>query len=100
MCSISCTEVTVQKGDGIEYITDFDPSSVEETVGADAGIVALMSAEIGGSNAMEPLCVAASLGVPVLDCDGMGRAFPELQVGHVVCTFPHSSYRKNLISLL
>ncbi|KAJ8044384.1 hypothetical protein HOLleu_07117 [Holothuria leucospilota] len=73
-------KVIVQKDDGIEYVTDFDPSSLEETVGADAGIVALMSAEIGGCNAMEPLCVAALLGVPVLDCDGMGRAFPELQM--------------------
>ena len=43
-----------------------------------------MSAEIGGANAIEPLEVAAMLNLPVVDCDGMGRAFPELQVlaGH------------------
>lgn len=35
--------------------------------------------EIGGLNALEPLITAAELGLPVLDCDGMGRAFPQLQ---------------------
>lgn len=29
---------------------------------------------------MEPFAVAAELGVPVVDADGMGRAFPELQM--------------------
>lgn len=36
--------------------------------------------EIGGSNAVEPLLVGAHAGLPVLDCDGMGRAFPEMQM--------------------
>lgn len=36
--------------------------------------------EIGGSNAMRPMIVAAQIGVPVIDGDGMGRAFPELQM--------------------
>ncbi|MEM8730571.1 MAG: DUF917 domain-containing protein [Pseudomonadota bacterium] len=36
--------------------------------------------EIGGSNAMEPLVVGGFAGIPVLDCDGMGRAFPEMQM--------------------
>jgi DUF917 family protein len=36
--------------------------------------------EIGGSNAIEPLLVGAHAGLPVLDCDGMGRAFPEMQM--------------------
>lgn len=35
--------------------------------------------EIGGSNALWPLVVAAHAGIPVVDGDGMGRAFPELQ---------------------
>ena len=39
----------------------------------------VMPFEIGGSNALEPLIVAAELGIPVIDCDGAGRAFPELQ---------------------
>ena len=44
-----------------------------------ARVAALMCAEIGGSNGMVPLTWAARLGLPVLDADGMGRAFPEVQ---------------------
>jgi DUF917 family protein len=44
---------------------------------------ALISKEIGGSNAMRPLLAAALGDLPVIDGDGMGRAFPELQM----CTF-------------
>lgn len=40
----------------------------------------LIPGEIGGSNAMRPMITAAELGLPVLDGDGMGRAFPELQM--------------------
>ena len=36
--------------------------------------------EIGGQNAMEPLITAAMAGLPVVDGDGMGRAFPEMQM--------------------
>lgn len=43
-------------------------------------IAGVMSAEIGGMNAVEPFTVAADMNLPVLDCDGMGRAFPELQM--------------------
>ncbi|MHB8468825.1 MAG: DUF917 domain-containing protein [Gaiellaceae bacterium] len=42
-------------------------------------VVALMAAEIGGSNGMVPIAWAADLGIPVVDADGMGRAFPEVQ---------------------
>lgn len=42
-------------------------------------VVAVMGAEIGGANGCLPVAWAAKLGVPVLDGDGMGRAFPELQ---------------------
>jgi uncharacterized protein len=41
---------------------------------------AIMSAEIGGLNALYPVAIAAHLGLPVVDADGMGRAFPELQM--------------------
>jgi DUF917 family protein len=37
-------------------------------------------AEIGGSNSMSPMIVAAQANLPVVDGDGMGRAFPELQM--------------------
>jgi DUF917 family protein len=43
-------------------------------------IDALMPIEIGGSNGLAPLLAASQLGVPVLDADGMGRAFPESQM--------------------
>ncbi|WP_167473131.1 DUF917 domain-containing protein [Nocardia arthritidis] len=41
---------------------------------------ATMPLESGGSNSMVPLLVGAQLGLPVVDADGMGRAFPELQM--------------------
>lgn len=40
-------------------------------------VTALMAAEIGGSNGLGPVGWAARLGIPVLDADGMGRAFPQ-----------------------
>ncbi|WP_320671378.1 DUF917 domain-containing protein [Patulibacter defluvii] len=39
---------------------------------------AVIPAEIGGGNSIEPMIVAAHLGIPVIDGDGMGRAFPTL----------------------
>lgn len=50
--------------------------SVEQRTGVK--ISAIMAAEIGGANGVDPLRWAAELGVPLLDADGMGRAFPEL----------------------
>lgn len=41
---------------------------------------ALIAAEIGGGNALEPLLTAMSAGIGVVDGDGMGRAFPEMQM--------------------
>lgn len=43
-------------------------------------IDAVMPVEIGGGNGLAPLTAAAQLGVPVVDADGMGRAFPESQM--------------------
>ena len=31
-------------------------------------------------NSIEPLILGADVGLPVIDADGMGRAFPELQM--------------------
>ncbi|MGH3917011.1 MAG: DUF917 family protein, partial [Pseudonocardiaceae bacterium] len=39
-----------------------------------------VSIEAGGSNSTVPLRVGAKLGMPVIDADGMGRAFPEIQM--------------------
>ncbi|MGI3783049.1 MAG: DUF917 domain-containing protein [Janthinobacterium lividum] len=37
-------------------------------------------AEVGGVNSMVPIVAAAQLGLPLVDADLMGRAFPELQM--------------------
>lgn len=36
--------------------------------------------EAGGLNSMIPIAAAAEAGLPLIDADGMGRAFPELQM--------------------
>jgi DUF917 family protein len=41
-------------------------------------VTALMPAEIGGANGLLPIAWAARMGVPLVDADGMGRAFPEV----------------------
>ncbi len=43
-------------------------------------IGAVMSAEIGGINSVLPFAVGRELGVPVIDGDCMGRAYPEIQL--------------------
>ncbi len=50
----------------------------EKYVGRKADAIA--SFEIGGGNSLVPLVAAAGLGVPMIDGDGMGRAFPEAQM--------------------
>jgi DUF917 family protein len=40
----------------------------------------LAPAEAGGLNAITPMPAAAVLGLPVVDADGMGRAFPALEL--------------------
>ena len=55
--------------------------SIEREKGRKAD--ALIAAEAGGINGTLPMVVGAMTGLPVVDGDGMGRAFPELQM----CTF-------------
>lgn len=43
-------------------------------------VTAFFAAEIGGLQCIFPLLLAARAGLPLLDGDGMGRAFPELQM--------------------
>lgn len=52
--------------------------TLEEHLGRTAD--ATMPIECGGINSMIPLIVAAETGLPVVDADGMGRAFPELSM--------------------
>ncbi|WP_293696405.1 DUF917 domain-containing protein [uncultured Agrococcus sp.] len=51
---------------------------LEEHLGRKAE--ATMPIECGGINSMIPLIIAAQTGLPVVDADGMGRAFPELSM--------------------
>ncbi|MDO4481923.1 MAG: DUF917 domain-containing protein [Bacillota bacterium] len=43
-------------------------------------IYAFIPIEAGGVNSMLPIAACAKLGIPLVDADGMGRAFPELQM--------------------
>lgn len=51
---------------------------IERYLGRPVG--AVMSAEIGGINSVLPIAVGRRLGLPVIDGDCMGRAYPELQL--------------------
>jgi hypothetical protein len=71
---------------GIERLTD------HETIARAARLMerhtkrkfdAVMGMEIGGGNGVRPLMVAARLGVPAVDTDTMGRAYPEAQMTSV-----------------
>lgn len=42
-------------------------------------VVALMCTEIGGSNGVASVALAAYAGLPLADADGMGRAFPGIE---------------------
>ncbi|MWV44146.1 DUF917 family protein [Paenibacillus sp. HJL G12] len=41
---------------------------------------AIMPIEVGGGNSLVPVLAAAERGIPILDADAMGRAFPESQM--------------------
>ena len=41
---------------------------------------AIFPIEAGGVNSMLPIAASARMGIPIVDADGMGRAFPELQM--------------------
>lgn len=52
--------------------------SLEAVMGRKAS--AIFCIEAGGLNSTIPIAVAATAGLPIVDGDGMGRAFPELQM--------------------
>ena len=64
---------------------------------------ATMSIESGGMNSIRPIYLAARLSLPVVDCDGMGRAFPEIQMtvltanGVSASPFAMSDERGNIV---
>jgi DUF917 family protein len=69
--------VTVEKlPSGSEVVRAFE--ALQTYLGRRLGYT--VCAEAGGLNSTIPFVVAARLGIPVIDADGMGRAFPELQM--------------------
>jgi uncharacterized protein len=54
-------------------------------------ITAVMAAEIGGANSMIPIALGARVGVPVVDGDLIGRAFPEIQLTTLTLHGLHAS---------
>ncbi len=61
---------------GDELVRAF--KTLEEHLGR--SITHTVSIEAGGMNSTTPLTVASQLGIPLVDADLMGRAFPELQM--------------------
>jgi uncharacterized protein len=61
---------------GTEIVQAF--LAIQEFLGQRA--VATMPTEVGGLNSTTPFVVAAELGIPLVDADMMGRAFPEVQM--------------------
>ena len=69
---------------GIKYIKHYSNSNdqcpKDSSFAENFDMPAIVCFEIGGLNSMGPLLASADLGIPVLDADGMGRAFPEMQM--------------------
>jgi DUF917 family protein len=61
---------------GDEIIRAF--KALQEFLGKE--ITHTVSIEAGGLNSTTPFSVAAHMGIPLVDADGMGRAFPEIQM--------------------
>jgi DUF917 family protein len=61
---------------GNEIVVAF--KALEEYLGRE--ITHTVPAEAGGLNSITPFTLAAQVGIPVVDADMMGRAFPELQM--------------------
>lgn len=64
----------VGSGDEVEFLLE----AVEST--SRHPVVALMASEIGGGNGLYPLAAAARTGLPLVDGDAIGRAFPEVHM--------------------
>ena len=70
------TVMTEKLPQGDELITAF--RQLESLLGRK--IDAVLCGEAGGVNSTTPFVVAAATGLPLVDGDGMGRAYPELQM--------------------
>lgn len=77
VCMMGAPTVMTEKlPQGDELMNAF--SALERVMGRK--IDAVLCGEAGGVNSTTPFVVAAASGLPLIDGDGMGRAFPELQM--------------------
>ena len=65
---------------GAVYVDQYCSPPTRDSGNKPVSITAITCGEIGGSNSMEPLIYGAYHDIVIVDCDEMGRAFPELQV--------------------
>lgn len=65
-----------------KFLSGDEGERIRQRVEAELGrkVAALSSGELGGINGVIPLTWAARCGLPLVDLDLMGRAFPELQM--------------------
>lgn len=70
----------MKTGCGVKYIPNFPKDFYKCEEKDTKNVTAVCAVEIGGINSFEPVVVGAMMDLPILDADGMGRAFPELQV--------------------
>jgi len=77
VCMMGAPTVMTEKlPQGDELMTAF--RQLEQLLGRK--IDAVLCGEAGGVNSTTPFVVAAASGLPLVDGDGMGRAYPELQM--------------------
>lgn len=77
VCMIGAPTVMAEKlPQGDELMRAFD--ALERQMGRK--VDAVICIEAGGLNSTTPFIVAAATGLPLVDGDGMGRAFPEIQM--------------------
>lgn len=77
VCMMGAPTVMTEKlPQGDELVTAF--RALEKLLGRK--IDAVLCGEAGGVNSTTPFVVAAATGLPLVDGDGMGRAYPELQM--------------------
>ena len=75
--SIGAPTVSIEKlPEGTEMVRAL--RLLEAHIGKQFDAIAI--AEIGGANSMQPLIAGLQAGLPTVDSDSMGRAFPEIQM--------------------
>lgn len=76
ICGVGAPSVSLEKGtNGIEYPKV--RAMMERMLGKK--LDAFLLSEAGGMNSMVPISAAARAGLPLINADGMGRAFPGIQ---------------------